>query len=78
LEHFVLIWQIFFRFWYHVPRKIWQPCLSLVYTNSKKGRTLRIFPIFAKKQKIRFFAFCVYTRPTKLWTVANVCYNSVT
>jgi hypothetical protein len=25
LIHFVFIWYIFFRFWYHVPRKIWQP-----------------------------------------------------
>jgi hypothetical protein len=25
LVHFVLIWYIFFQFWYHVPRKIWQP-----------------------------------------------------
>jgi hypothetical protein len=25
LVHFVLIWY-FFRFWYHAPRKIWQPC----------------------------------------------------
>jgi hypothetical protein len=33
LVHFVFIWYIlysfgtFFRFWYHVPRKIWQPWL---------------------------------------------------
>jgi hypothetical protein len=26
LLHFVSTWYIFFRFWYHVPRKIWQPC----------------------------------------------------
>jgi hypothetical protein len=25
LVHFVSIWYIFSRFWYHVPRKIWQP-----------------------------------------------------
>jgi hypothetical protein len=24
LEHFEFIWYIFFRFWYHVTRKIWQ------------------------------------------------------
>jgi hypothetical protein len=42
LENFMDIWEIlwpfgkvcfhlvhFFRFWYHVPRKIWQPCLLL-------------------------------------------------
>jgi hypothetical protein len=23
LVHFVFTWYIFFRFWYHVPRKIW-------------------------------------------------------
>jgi hypothetical protein len=31
LVQFVFDWYIFFRFWYHVPRKIWQPlraCLS--------------------------------------------------
>jgi hypothetical protein len=28
LLHSVFIWYIFFRFWYHVPRKIWQPCLG--------------------------------------------------
>jgi hypothetical protein len=32
LVHFVFIWYIlcsfgtFFRFWYHVPRKMWRPC----------------------------------------------------
>jgi hypothetical protein len=29
LVHFVLIWYIFSRFWYHEPRKIWQPCSKL-------------------------------------------------
>jgi hypothetical protein len=24
LVHFVFMWYIF-RFWYHVPRKVWQP-----------------------------------------------------
>jgi hypothetical protein len=24
LVHFVFIWYNFLRFWYHVPRKIWQ------------------------------------------------------
>jgi hypothetical protein len=26
LVHFVDIWYVFPRFWYVVPRKIWQPC----------------------------------------------------
>jgi hypothetical protein len=30
LEYFVLIWYIFFRVWYHGPRKIWQPWFGLV------------------------------------------------
>jgi hypothetical protein len=25
LIHSAYIWYIFFRFWYHAPRKIWQP-----------------------------------------------------
>jgi hypothetical protein len=34
LGYFMTIWYIlcsfgaFFRFWYHVPRKIWQPCIQ--------------------------------------------------
>jgi hypothetical protein len=35
LEHFMIIWYIlcsfgtFLRFWYHVPRKIWQPWIKV-------------------------------------------------
>jgi hypothetical protein len=25
MVHFLFIWYILFRFWYQVPRKIWQP-----------------------------------------------------
>jgi hypothetical protein len=46
LEHFTGIWNIydslgtfcarlvhFFRFWYHVPRKLWQPCRVRILRN---------------------------------------------
>jgi hypothetical protein len=41
LVHFVFIWYLF-RFWYHVPRKIWQPCSrnKLNSTSQKKRRQL--------------------------------------
>jgi hypothetical protein len=26
LVHFMVIWNTFFRIWYFLPRKIWQPC----------------------------------------------------
>jgi hypothetical protein len=35
LVHFVFIWYIFFRDWYHVPRKIWQPCCIVPYMTLK-------------------------------------------
>jgi hypothetical protein len=31
LVHFLLIGYSFFRFWYHAPRKIWQPCFLLQF-----------------------------------------------
>jgi hypothetical protein len=57
LVHFMFIWY-FFRFWYHVPRKIWQPW-------SRDGASLSIWQLrlwsnidwilaFEKKQKCTF------------------------
>jgi hypothetical protein len=36
--HFVLIWYIFFQFWYHAPRKIWQPWSE--FRETDRGSTL--------------------------------------
>jgi hypothetical protein len=75
LVHFMFIWY-FFRFWYHVPRKIWQPW-------SRDGASLSIWQLrlwsnidwilaFEKKQKCTFvyvcrcslsLAFCRLRRP---------------
>jgi hypothetical protein len=33
LEHFVVIWYIFFSFWYVAPIKIWQPCCVLHFAS---------------------------------------------
>jgi hypothetical protein len=37
--HFVSIFLHFFQFWYHAPRKIWQPCNSgdSLFAFVKKG-----------------------------------------
>jgi hypothetical protein len=64
LEYFMEIWDIlrpsgtfcahlvhFFRFWYHVPRKIWQPCLTCV------GKGLIFSPFDS------FFFFCCLRNP---------------
>jgi hypothetical protein len=38
--YFMTIWNIFCSFgtfWYHVQRKIWQPCCCLLQTHNKKA-----------------------------------------
>jgi hypothetical protein len=38
LVHFVFILCIFSCFWYHVPRKIWQPCLGVILSCRNIGK----------------------------------------
>jgi hypothetical protein len=56
---------IFFRFWYIVRRKIWQPCTppSIIYINSGKawpGRKRRFSRYNSKKCRLKtiFFKLC--------------------
>jgi hypothetical protein len=48
LGYFMTIWYIlysfgtFFRFWYHVPRKIWQPCARATRKARENDKKIRI------------------------------------
>jgi hypothetical protein len=52
LVHFVLICYIFSRFWYHVPTKIWQPCMEPVWLDRKNFLQLVDFFLWAVFSKI--------------------------
>jgi hypothetical protein len=48
LVNFTDIWY-FFQFWYAAPRKIWQPCIHLVWSLIKRP-IINFFDIFSLKQ----------------------------
>jgi hypothetical protein len=60
LVHFTAIWNIllslgiFSKFWYVVPRKIWQPCFTETWPSTRGGFVEILIEIYRKKYGLFF------------------------